>query len=551
MNFWGDFNGKLFLVLLAAFLLRLFGIGYGLPLWVVADEPPAILGALKMMELGSLIPAFHSEEFRNILYFPPYLSYLYLIPFSLVLGFKFLFFWGTFTEFKSFIIADPSSLFLAARFISALFGVGTVWLTYKIGKNIFKKEAVGLLAAAFLALSFLHVDFSHWARHWVPVTFVFALVFYLLSRDDFSLKKKYISVALVAGLGVGINYQALLAAVFMAFWFFFYDRPPLKKIFREKWIYAPPVILIGLGFLAFLLNPPGLVVSSENITGQTRSFVGFLGGYGFYLEGLFKAEPALLLFLILGLVFSFFYKREYFLPVFGFILSYVAIFYFIFFHLDRYILMLYPVFAVSAGYGLYAVWEKAAGSFKPAVAILGALAFLIMLMGVLRLDFLLLKNDTRLQAASWIRAHVPKGAKIIVLARLARLPSLPQAIAEQEALDPDSLRKIDEAERTLPSRFLPEKRYHALNLYTVKAGKFFENPGAYLESRGYEYLVLSPEFAELRGADDYFQNTGETLETFEGFRQNEDDVTNGFGGGLKKIFERENNGPTMVIKKIE
>ena len=84
--------------------------------------------------------------------------------------------------------------------------------------------------------------------------------------------------------------------------------------------------------------------------------------------------------------------------------------------------MLYPVFAVSAGYGLYAVWEKAAGSFKPAVAILGALAFLIMLMGVLRLDFLLLKNDTRLQAASWIRAHVPKGAKIIVLARLARLP---------------------------------------------------------------------------------------------------------------------------------
>ncbi|MEK9170042.1 MAG: hypothetical protein AAB674_00130, partial [Patescibacteria group bacterium] len=90
------FQPKLILVyiLIFSFLVRLAGIGYGLPLWLIDDEPPFTLAALKMIQLKTLLPAFHMEEFKAFLYYPPYLSYLYLLPFSILLGVKYLFFSG-------------------------------------------------------------------------------------------------------------------------------------------------------------------------------------------------------------------------------------------------------------------------------------------------------------------------------------------------------------------------------------------------------------------------------------------------------------------------
>ena len=54
-------KSKLILVaiLLLALGVRLIGIDYGLPLALVHDEPPFIFGALKMLELKTLIPALN------------------------------------------------------------------------------------------------------------------------------------------------------------------------------------------------------------------------------------------------------------------------------------------------------------------------------------------------------------------------------------------------------------------------------------------------------------------------------------------------------------
>ncbi len=69
-----------------AFLLRVAGISYGLPLTLIADEPPFILGALQMLQSHTLVPSLHPELFKNILYYPPYLSYLYVLPFAAIAG---------------------------------------------------------------------------------------------------------------------------------------------------------------------------------------------------------------------------------------------------------------------------------------------------------------------------------------------------------------------------------------------------------------------------------------------------------------------------------
>ena len=179
----------LIIILAASFWVRIFGINYGLPLWVVPDEPGSVFGALKMIELKSLIPANHIGEFLNVLYYPPFISYLYIIPFSFLLGLKFLFAGVSITEFKDFVMLDLSWFFIIARLFSVIIGTTTVWLVYKISKNIFEKEAPSLLSAGFLSLALLHVSFSHWTRHWVWATFLLTLIFYLLSKKVFSPRK--------------------------------------------------------------------------------------------------------------------------------------------------------------------------------------------------------------------------------------------------------------------------------------------------------------------------------------------------------------------------
>src|SRR3989338_7522995 len=119
-------------ILAFAFLIRVMGIGYGLPLWLIDDEPPFALAALKMIQLKTLLPALHLEEFKTVLYYPPYLSYLYLLPFSILLGIKYLFFSGGQEQFIYYLTGDLSGFFLIARFLNVLMGIASVFLIYHI-----------------------------------------------------------------------------------------------------------------------------------------------------------------------------------------------------------------------------------------------------------------------------------------------------------------------------------------------------------------------------------------------------------------------------------
>ena len=78
-SFFEALRKLIFWILLLALVLRLWGITYGFPLFLVNDETPHVYGALKMIELKTLIPAFHQEEFSKVLYYPPLLSYFFLV----------------------------------------------------------------------------------------------------------------------------------------------------------------------------------------------------------------------------------------------------------------------------------------------------------------------------------------------------------------------------------------------------------------------------------------------------------------------------------------
>ncbi len=530
------------ILLLVAFVLRVVGIGYGLPLWLVGDEPAFIFGSFKMMELHTLIPAFHQADFISTFYYPPYLSYLYLLPFIAVACVKYLFFSGTFGEFTQFLQTDLSVFFLVSRLISAMIGTATVYVVYRVGKNMFHREGTALLAAAFLAFSFLHVNFSHWGRHWVPATGMFSLILFCLSHPEWSARKRYLTASLIVGVGMGVTQQVGLLTLCIVIWFFLVDRFGLRTL-REWWPWACVGMYLFLSLIAYSLWPPGFYVAAaagEFIAKTPKTLSGFLSGYEFYFMNLVRSEPLLLLWLIIRCVVGIKHRDRFLLAsaVFGFL--YIAAFYFLFLHTDRFLLLLYPLFALVAARGISVVGEKK--FFTVATMV-------FMMIPVIRYDLLLVKNDTRIQMLQIAKKEIPAGAKVMVMAPLTRLPATVQSIEEQEVVDAASIRSVDNAER-FSSVVLAPPRYHALNLFSVRNVDFLANIGEYRQSHGYEYVIYEPLLAEER-VGDIFARGGTTIAQLHGYVESRgDSVVNGIGDGWKQLFFSSSIGPEMVMKKF-
>ena len=129
--FFGIFRKPIVWVLLGAFVLRLFGIPYGFPLFLVNDEPAFVLGALKMMELKTLVPAWHSAEFQKVLYYPPFLAYFYLIALAPVLAVHYLASGlPSLAAYQDAFTMNPSFLWIAARVLNALMGVLLIYVVH-------------------------------------------------------------------------------------------------------------------------------------------------------------------------------------------------------------------------------------------------------------------------------------------------------------------------------------------------------------------------------------------------------------------------------------
>src|SRR5260221_11132056 len=80
------------------------------------------------------------------------------------------FLWGALKgEWASLDGFSITAVYTAGRFIAAMIGVATVWLTYRLGTELTSRR-VALLAAAQLAVRPIHVRASHFILPRVPIT---------------------------------------------------------------------------------------------------------------------------------------------------------------------------------------------------------------------------------------------------------------------------------------------------------------------------------------------------------------------------------------------
>jgi len=468
----------LFVILVFAFLVRVAGIGYGLPLWLIADEPPFTLGALKMIELKTVIPRFHVEEFRSILYYPTYISYFLLPAFSGILAIKYLSFDGDRLSFINYIGSDLSDFFLAARFLNILLAVFSIYLIYGVSRNIFNDEWSGLAASFLLSTSLLHIMLSIAARQWMPISLILLLVLYFLTHPSMSFKKRYFLSILISGIGIGISAISSVALFLVGFYFLLFEEKKLSELFREKFIYFLGIMFVALALVPLAIYPASIGFGGKISLFGEKSLFGLLASPFKFLSPLLFAEPILALMSIFGLLFAFLKNRKIFWLFSLFIIAYSMLFYLLFRFEDRFLTPLIPMIAILAGFGFMRLFSR----WRVFIIVL-----ILPLVFSLRLGYLVYKNDSRENMRVWIETNLKEGSKIIVRARLMRLAANAQAIQEKEMIAPDSLRQIDRSELFFgKSPIYPS--FHALNISDLPAQAGLDKP---ILKNGYEFIALS------------------------------------------------------------
>lgn len=157
-------------ILLLAAILRFQGIFWGIPIFdplvqgYHPDEPKIIKGAY----------SFPRHIFTNTdLRYPTFYHYfLGALSFPVKLVFKV-------KEWSSNTYQIYVAIF--GRFMSVLLGLGSIFLTFHLGKRLYN-EKVGLLSALFLSLCLYHVQNSAFATLDVPNSFSLYSLFILLLR---------------------------------------------------------------------------------------------------------------------------------------------------------------------------------------------------------------------------------------------------------------------------------------------------------------------------------------------------------------------------------
>ena len=194
-----DASGALlFAVLALALVLRLDGIGWGLPYSFVNVDESTVVPKAFAAARGHLNPQFF--------YYPSLYFYLlgglYLVASPVLWLLRH----GNPLAMGSYVV-DPGPYFLLGRLLSAAFGTVSVYLVYRLGRAAYGRPA-GLLAALFLAVMPLHVAYSHMAVTDVTATALSLLALLLLIPAAHGRGRRWLLAgAVAAGLATSVKYN--------------------------------------------------------------------------------------------------------------------------------------------------------------------------------------------------------------------------------------------------------------------------------------------------------------------------------------------------------
>ena len=268
-------------VLVVALAARVYQIGWGLPF--IFEEGIPIKRAWTMWSWGLPPGVDFNPHFFNYPSLTIYLNFIaqgVLYAVMRIAGVV-----ASGVDYHARYIVDPSPFYYVGRSISVLFGVATVWFTYRVARR-FAGHRAAMAAAVLLAVNTVHISRSHLVEVDVPLTFFVTLAIWLMVRlMDGPVLKSYLLAGAAIGLATSTKYTGailvlpLVVADVIA-------RVKAKRTPRAVY----PLLSVLLAAAVFLTTSPFVVLDWETFvehfgTERQHMHLGHFGlGFG---RGLF------------------------------------------------------------------------------------------------------------------------------------------------------------------------------------------------------------------------------------------------------------------------
>ncbi|MGD9401346.1 MAG: glycosyltransferase family 39 protein [bacterium] len=414
-------NILLVLIVLAGAYLRLNTLGWGLPDFF--EEATPWRQALGMWggRTGSL--DFNPHFFN----YPAFSFYIQWI------GQAFVYLAGRATgEFSSIqqmqmqVEANPGRFIVVGRLITTLFGIGTIYLAYRVARDVFS-PVVGLTAALFLAFNFAHIRRGQFIATDVPLLFFVMLAFVPICRIAMEGRNKdYIWAGICVGLAAGVKYPGFLTAAGIIAAHVY--RHSTQKHDYKVIVSDPRVYMSGaVALLAFFAVSPYCFLDFSGFLRdfrfeQTHMKIGHFGApdqvvsYHRYLVSVFPAvlTVPIAVLALLGLVYAVMKYRAASIVLLAFPLVYFAVVGSWKTAADHYIFPLLPFLLIYAALFLRYVFGRIPSS-RRGLIVLGAACLLLIPSATRIYGFYSRQDipDNRTVAREWIMANIPGGAGIV------------------------------------------------------------------------------------------------------------------------------------------
>jgi hypothetical protein len=240
------------LILAVAAALRLYGVIWDGGYWLHPDERQIYFVANSLGWPQTLPQAVSSTSPLN----PHFFAYgslpIYLLKLLAVL-----------LAPLSPVLRDPGNLHLIGRPLSALLGVGTVALTYRLARRLWDDRAAALLGAALLTLAVLPIQASHFFTTDVLFTFLAILCLNLAAdvvRGAGASRQAALGVAVGLALATKLTAAPLLLLIPVSYWLRDHaagerDQSSHARAAREGPLKVS-LLLLAVASITFLLVEP-------------------------------------------------------------------------------------------------------------------------------------------------------------------------------------------------------------------------------------------------------------------------------------------------------
>lgn len=400
----------LLLILVVAAVVRLIPCRA----YVFIDEGHILFNVAHFVHHHTLLPStfYYPTLFSYLIAAPTGLAALLLLRLGVI---------TTPTDFITLFQFDSIVPLLGARLVSVAFGLATIAAVYRIGATFFSNGA-GLLAAALLGLSQLHIGYSALAIPEATTGFFAAICLYCSLAALHRGGRWFPLAGAAAGLAATTKYNAGMAVLAIVAAYFLRERAKRPILSASLWFNRTTALTALAVVGAFVAGTPGWLVAPQPywdalMFDRALMSVGHLGSFGppylRHAQMLWTREGTTALVFGAGVLYAFLRPTRA-----RWVLAATVVPSFLVIGAAatknvHYLLFLFPALAVLGADAVCDALRRArAPRWATAVTVAIVLAWPVWsAVSTAAWNF---REDNRWAAARWIEASVPPGSTVIV-----------------------------------------------------------------------------------------------------------------------------------------